>query len=295
MVNRSGTLPSSFKGYVHGTDEAIEIRLAAFRGADVSDLSHWAAVSFGDGDWHLPTERRGPAPRLKVGDEVRIAPGLSAKILRVDPQFYRLIHIEFQSPSLVKALYASGRPIQYSYLREELRVWDQQTIFSGPPLSVEPPSAGFPFHWKQILDLKSQGVEIASVLHGAGLSSTGDPALDSRFPLDEYFDVPFDTTKLIERTHRNGHRVVALGTSAARALESSLRQAAGYTDLKLGPHSSLRLVDALITGMHEPGTTHADLMQAFCKAEVLTKAVREAEWLGYRSHEFGDLTFILRS
>ncbi len=179
VVNRSSTLPSSFFGRLAHSSEPIELRLAAFRGENARELSKWAAISFGAGDWRLPTEERGPSPQLVVGDLVCFGSDLTARITKVDPQFSRLVELEFAAPELVRSLYAHGKPIQYSYLTEELQVWDQQTLFSGPSLSVEPPSAAFPFQWEMLLALKKQGVAVATLLHSAGLSSTGDPALDA--------------------------------------------------------------------------------------------------------------------
>lgn len=292
VVNRSGTLPSSFHGQIARTHQPIEIRLASYRGS----MARWVAVIFGHGSWRQATEARGPTPQIYAGDMVHISPRLQARVVSVDKRFSRLIEIEFSSSgNLLPALYESGRPIQYSYLKEELQIWDQQTLFAGPPLSVEPPSAAFPLSWERVLELKNFGVGIATVLHAAGLSSTGDAELDAQLPLAEYFEVPQSTADAVRRTHG---RVVALGTTVTRALESAAQNGGnlvasrGYTDFKLGPNTQLRVVDSLLTGMHEDGTSHAQLISAFCSPEWLTRANAQASKRQYRSHEYGDLTLI---
>lgn len=294
VVNRSGTLPSSLRGVVLRTREPIEIRLAAFRGNHPGDLQSWTAVTFGEGDWRQATEARGPAPHLQVGDRLSFGSRLQAQVVAVDPSAPRLVDIRFASPELVRELFEQGRPIQYSYLREDLHVWDQQTIFAGPPISVEPPSAGFPFNWNLLQALRARGVRIATLLHGAGLSSTGDPKLDARLPLAEYFEVPASTLEAARDARLRGHRVIALGTTVARALESAfaLDRPRGYTDLKLGAQTRLRITTSLVTGMHEEGTSHAELMRAFRGTELLRQADREAKERGYRAHEYGDLAFL---
>jgi S-adenosylmethionine:tRNA ribosyltransferase-isomerase len=293
VVNTSSTLPSSFFGRV--LEQNVELRLASFRGANASELNRWAAVLFGEGDWRTPTEHRQAPPRLRAGEVIEIEDDLSAVVTAVDPNFPRLLEIEFRSEHLVQRLYTYGRPIQYSYLEETLKVWDQQTIFGGPPVSVEPPSAAFSLTWAQVLELKRIGVEVATILHSAGISSSGDEKIDQLFPLAEYFEVPAATKRRIEAAKTRGSRVIAFGTTVTRALESAFANgfvAHGYTTLRLGSDTKLRVVDALITGMHADGTSHFELMKAFCGCDMLKRADDEAEREGYRSHEFGDLALL---
>ena len=295
VVNRSGTLPASFAGTVERDGTPIEIRLAAFRGTSTEDLSYWLAVTFGHGSWRNPTEARGQSSILVPGDTVAFGGGLKARIVSVDSLSPRLVNLKFVSENLIADLYERGRPIQYSYLNSELQVWDQQTLFSGPPVSVEPPSAAFPLTWELMLGLKQKGIQLATVLHGAGLSSTGDAHLDLRFPLPEYYEVPSETMERVVQTQAEGGRVIALGTSVVRALESAFSEgslSSGYTDLRIGPRTSLQAVHSLITGMHESGTSHAQLMQAFLEPSILAQAEGEATRAHYQTHEYGDLTML---
>lgn len=287
IVNTSGTLPSSFRAQTSDVRD-VEIRLASFLGESVHDFTKWRAVLFGAGDWHQPTEARGEPPTLKPGDELKVSENLIAFVTRVDREHIRLVDVEFKSSNLLEELYRNGKPIQYSYLQEELHVWDQQTLFASAPISVEPPSASFPLTWRLLFELQKIGVKIAPVMHGAGLSSTGDASFDKRFPLDEYYEVPAQTIEAAQAAKR----VIAIGTSACRAIESAARtkQLKGRTTLRIDALTDLHLTDALLTGMHEPETSHFDLMSAFGETEFLTRETND-----YRSHEYGDLTLIFRA
>ena len=185
VINQSATLPSSFEA-IHGpSDRPIEIRLASYQGPKSTGLDNWLAVAFGAGSWRTPTEKRKCPPRLEPGQDLEFGDGLSAEVISVDPLFNQLLGIRFKSDSLERRLYQHGRPIQYAHLKQPLEVWDQQNLFSGLPISVEPPSAAFNFTWRQIFDFQKMGVEIIPILHGAGLSSTRSVELDQRLPLPE--------------------------------------------------------------------------------------------------------------
>ncbi|HYX33183.1 MAG TPA: S-adenosylmethionine:tRNA ribosyltransferase-isomerase [Oligoflexus sp.] len=295
IVNRSATLPSSFRGHVQRSGEALEIRLASFQGHPSEGLQDWLAFSFGSGDWRMPTEERGPPPSLQSGDTIIFGDDLTATVQAVEQA--RLLHVRFQSLHLEQSLYRHGRPIQYSYLQQPLDLWDQQTLFAGPPLSTEAPSAAFPFNWDLVLRLKARGIKFAPVLHAAGLSSTGSAALDQLLPLPEYFEVPWATVRQIETTLAEGGRIIALGTSALRALESAwvegaLRAGSGMTPMRLGPSARPHIALGLITGMHELGTSHRQLLTAFLPEEILSDGFAEAERNLYRSHEYGDLCLV---
>ncbi len=298
VVNRSATLPASFRGKVARSGAEVEIRLAAFQGPSPQDLSRWQAISFGAGDWRTPTEMRGPAPQLQTGDRIEMGPELYAEVEKVEQK--RVLSLRFISTDpqgLLPLLYQHGRPIQYAYHEAPLEVWDQQTIFSGPPISVEPPSAGFAFSWNLLFALRAKGVKIVSLLHSAGLSSTGDDTLDALLPLSEWYQIPAETVAAIERARAQRQRVVALGTTVLRALESAaqsgkLQAGEGLSELKIRPGYRFKVVNALITGMHEPGSSHMRILDALFPLSVIEQGYREAEERGYRGHEYGDLSFL---
>src|SRR5205823_9552386 len=138
--------------------------------------------------------------------------------------------------------------------------------------------------WQLLLDLRQRGVRIAAITHAAGLSSTGDPALDAALPLPERFEVPQATVDAVSKARTDGGRVVAVGTSAVRALEGAaaqhrgeLRAGAGETDLLLGPGYRPRVADGLLTGVHETTASHYALLQAFAPRSLLARATEHAD------------------
>ena len=295
VANRSATLPSSFRGKLQRTGAFVEVRLAAFQGPDVSDLSHWLAFAFGEGDWRVPTEDRKLPPELVRGDRILFGSDLSAQVL--DCVKSRLLRIRFESPFLEQSLYRYGRPIQYSYLKEDLAVWDQQTLFSGPPISVEPPSASFPLTWELMLKLKRKGVVVASLLHGAGISSTGDAGLDALLPLAEWYSIPQTTSDAFLRAKARGSQVIALGTTVLRAMESawdgtSLRQGSRLTQLKVRPGDRIQTATGMVTGMHEIGTSHMNILDSFCSTKHIREAYEQAKAHRYLGHEYGDIALL---
>jgi S-adenosylmethionine:tRNA ribosyltransferase-isomerase len=180
-----------------------------------------------------------------------------------------------------------------------LALWDVWTPIAGFPAAFEPPSAGFALDWHTISELRAHGVGFATLTHAAGISSTGDAELDRRLPLDEPYRIPPATAEAIVRTRQRRGRVIAIGTTVVRALESAAEGSAvkpgdGIATLRIGPGTPLRAVDAILSGTHEPGTSHYELLRAFTDEVTLRRADRELEAHGYRTHEFGDSVFIFR-
>lgn len=297
VVNRSGTVPASLQGRVARTGESLEVRLGSYLGPTSADLKNWMAIFFGAGDWTHPTEKRGVPPVVPPGEKIVFGPDLTARVVHVDLEFPRLVQLELLAPNVPRELYRHGRPLQYSYMRRPLQIHEQQTLFAGPAVSVEPPSAAFPLTWDQLLRLEDDGIEVAALTHAAGISSSGDAALDERLPLPEWFDVPEATAHAIQRARDEGRRVVALGTTVARATESAVQNGivvpgAGLTRLKIGPDRPPQVVDALVTGMHDQGSSHLDLMRAFTDTLLIERGYAEAEEKGYLAHEYGDLALL---
>ena len=295
VVNDAATLPASLPTRVFGA--GAEIRLLE----DLGD-GQWMAVLFGPGDWRTRTESRSAPPLVREGQSVVVA-GLDATVIRVSPISPRLVQLEFHTgaDAFWNAVYRHGRPVQYAHVAAELPLWHVQTSYAGRPWAVEMPSAGRPLRWSLLLQLRRQGVFVVSVTHAAGLSSTGDAALDGALPLSEHFEISQATSEAISQAKASGGRVVAVGTTVVRALEGSFAQygrlhaSAGRTDLRIGPRFRPRLVDGLLTGIHQAGTSHFELTQAFASAGLLERALSHAAARGYLSHEFGDSMLILRS
>jgi len=195
-----------------------------------------------------------------------------------------------------------GRPIRYGYVSRSWPDSMYQTVFATEPGSAEMPSAARPFTPALVTRLVSQGIQIAPLLLHTGVASLED----HEPPYEEFFRVPAETADRVNSARRAGHRVVAVGTTAVRALEtvtdSRGRASAGegWTSLVIGPERPLRAVNGVITGFHEPHATHLAMIEQVIVAaggdrssRHLDLAYHEARRAGYLWHEFGDSHLIL--
>jgi len=205
---------------------------------------------------------------------------------------------------LVDTIYRIGRPVRYEYVSAPWNLDYYQTVYANQPGSAEMPSAGRPFTWQMLLSLKRRGIATAFVLLHTGLSSYMDDELDARHPVsEEEYLIGEDAAERINRAHQQGGRVIAVGTTVVRALESAAdaqgrvplgREAGhGYTRLHITAQHTLKAVDGLLTGLHEPEASHLDLLTAFLPAETIRQAYEDAVQMRYLWHEFGDLNLIL--
>jgi S-adenosylmethionine:tRNA ribosyltransferase-isomerase len=173
-------------------------------------------------------------------------------------------------------------------------LWDVWTPIAALPVAFEAPSAGFALDWKFLRTLRDRGVEFATITLAAGLSSTGDPALDARLPFDEPYRIPASTAAAIRRAKTRGGRIVAVGTTVVRALvHSGGRAGEGVADQRIGAGTRLRIVDAMLSGTHAPDESHYQVLRAFQRDDVLACAEATLEASNYRTHEFGDSVLIL--
>ena len=289
VVNDAATLPASLHGR-DAFDNRLEVRLSA-----QLDEGVWQAVVFGAGDWRTPTEDRPRAPHLKAGEEVIFSGDFRARVLRENELSARLLDLEFDfsGADLWRSIYLHGKPVQYSYMNDDLKLWSVQNVYSGRPWAVEMASSGHALDWRLLLKLMKKGVQIVSLTHGAGLSSTGDAEIDRALPLAERFEVPRATMEAVTTARAAGGRVIAVGTSVVRALESAGLGLSGVTDLKIGPGHQLRLVDGLLTGTHEVSESHYKLLGAFLPDPLLSRISHHLEERGYLTHEFGDSCLII--
>ncbi len=300
VANDAATLPASLFGAHMPTGNPVEVRLAARGSLSPEDVHQFGAIVFGAGDYRTRTEDRPPAPFLAAGDCIRLGP-LSATIERVlvAPRF---VSLRFGgTPEAIWAgLARHGRPIQYAHISGMLALWDVWTSIAGPPVAFEPPSAGFALDWRMISAMRRRGVGFATLTHSAGISSTGDVELDKRLPFDEPFEVPAATAAAIVRARARGARVIAIGTTVVRALEHAatpdgrVQGGPGLATLRIGAATRVRVVDAVLSGIHEPGTSHYELLRAFASDVSLDRACAEMAAHGYRAHEFGDSVLIER-
>lgn len=233
---------------------------------------------------------------VSAGEEFALPGGGSAVALVQYPQSTRLWVARLDLPEpLLAYLKRWGRPIAYSYVRDSWPIEMYQTVYASVPGSAEMPSAGRPFT-PQILDrLTLNGVSLASVVLHSGVAS---PEHDEP-PYEEYFEVPHETVAAVERARKGGGRVIAVGTTVVRALESSVDAAGrpiasrGWTDLVITPRRGIKVIDGLLTGFHEPKATHLALLEAIVGRPHLEQAYQVALEAGYLWHEFGDLHLIL--
>jgi S-adenosylmethionine:tRNA ribosyltransferase-isomerase len=199
------------------------------------------------------------------------------------------------SSDVIAYLTEHGFPIRYGYVKGSWPASMYQTVFATEPGSAEMPSAGRPFTPELVTRLVSRGVEIAPVLLHTGVASleTHEP------PYDEYYRVPRQTAERVNAARRAGSRVVAVGTTVVRALETvtdgsgATFPGEGWTDLVITPDRRLRSVTGLITGFHEPRATHLSLLESVSSRRHLERAYGEAQRLGYLWHEFGDSHLIV--
>jgi len=299
--NDAATIPASLFGTHVPTGEGIEVRLAGRASLTPSEVHLFSAIVFGAGDFHQRTEDRPPPPVLDRGDVLQLGPLRATVLCRLNHP--RLIALEFRGSAeqIWQGMAEHGRVIQYAHTPRQLSLWDMWTPIAGPPVAFEPPSAGFVLNWAMLDSLRARGIGFATITHAAGISSTGDIALDQLLPFDEPYRVPAATADAIHGARSAGGRVVAIGTTVVRALEhaasSAGAQAAvsageGIANQKIGPSTRLRVVNALVSGVHEPGTSHHNLLGAFLRPATLAQVDEELARNRYRNHEFGDSIFI---
>lgn len=251
---------------------------------------------FGAGDWRTRTEERPLPPPLALGERLALGP-LTASV-RGELGHPRLVALRFagDAGAVWAGIARHGRPIQYAYLHEALSLWDVWTPIAALPVAFEAPSAGFALDWRSLERLRRRGVGFATLTLAAGISSTGDPALDARLPLDEPYRLPAATAAAIRAAKARGGRIVAIGTTVVRALEHARGVAGpGLADQRVAAGWRLRVVDAVLSGTHEPQESHYQLLRAFQDDAALARASAELEAHGYRTHEFGDSVLIERS
>jgi S-adenosylmethionine:tRNA ribosyltransferase-isomerase len=285
VVNTSATLPAAVDG-IRGDGRLVTVHFA---------------TALDDGTWVVEVRPRGhatgPVEDATPGDEVSLPDGVRLVLLGAHPTDQRrLWQAGVGVEGGVRAYLARhGRPIRYSYVPAPVPLAEYQTVFAREPGSAEMPSAGRPFTSELVTDLVTRGIGVAPIELHTGVSSQdpGEP------PQPERFRVPAATARAVNMTRAWGSRVVAVGTTVTRALESAVddigavRERAGWTDLVLGPDRRAQVVGGLITGWHAPGASHLRLLEAVAGAELVDRAYQEALRARYLWHEFGDSCLLL--
>jgi S-adenosylmethionine:tRNA ribosyltransferase-isomerase len=291
VINTSATLAAAVDG----------------RRPDGSVVTVHFSTRLDDGSWLVelrpPGRATGPVTDAQPGERIRLpagaaltlsvpgAPALGTAAVR------RLWQARVAVEGDVRAyLAAHGRPITYAYLTGSWPLAMYQTVFARDPGSAEMPSAGRPFSTELVTSLVAGGVLIAPITLHTGVSSLEA----GEAPLPEWFRIPVPTAELVSHSRAAGRRIIAVGTTVTRALESgaapdgTVTAGQGWTELVLGPDRPARVVDGIVTGWHAPGASHLSLLAAVAGPDLVSDAYGEAIRQRYLWHEFGDSCLLLR-
>jgi S-adenosylmethionine:tRNA ribosyltransferase-isomerase len=282
---------------VVNTSATIPAALTAVRGAELTLALHLSTPVPGGDDWVVELRHDGrPFRGVECGETLALPAGGRAELRAPYLSGQRLWVARLDLPEPLPAyLGRHGRPIRYRYVPEERPLSDYQTIFAAEAGSAEMPSAGRPFTPELVTELAVRGIPIAPIVLHTGVSSL-EPG---ERPYPEWYRVPAETAGLVTATRAWGGRVIAVGTTVVRALETAARPdgvvaaGEGWTNLVVTPEVSVRAVDGLLTGWHEPGASHLELLEAVAGSELVEGSYRAALEHGYRWHEFGDSHLLL--
>ena len=267
----------------------------------IGDFRASVSTAYGADLWLIEPRwdfgRPGPLP-LAPGDVIDLG-GVRGRYVTPFPGIPRLGFFRAEG-DLRPAMERTGAPIRYGYLAREYPLREYQTVFGRVPGSAEMPSAARPFTRRLVHRLTSAGVRFAPVLLHAGVSSleTGDAGPSGPPIYPEPFEVPAATVEEIRATRARGGRVIGVGTTVARAIESAtdecgIRPARGFTRLFIAPERPARGLDGLLTGFHEGVSTHLALLAGFAGIDRIRRAYRAAVDARYLWHEFGDSHLML--
>lgn len=283
VVNRSAPLPA-----------AVDLEAGDGAGRAV----HFSTTT-PDGTWLVELrDRLGPDRRGAPGRHV-VLPGGGRLTLLGRHEGGRLWRVRTQlppaTPTVLSYLQRHGRPIRYDYVDRAWPLAYYQTVFADVPGSAEMPSAGRAFSPDVVTRLIARGVLFAPITLHTGVAS----AEEHEAPYAEWFEVPEPTARLVNDAHHRRARVIAIGTTVVRALESAVRfdgrveASAGWTDLVVTPERGVHAVNGLLTGFHEPRASHLLMLEAIAGRELIASTYRAALSERYLWHEFGDLNLLL--
>jgi S-adenosylmethionine:tRNA ribosyltransferase-isomerase len=284
VINTSGTLPAAVDATAEdGTPLVIHLSTQL-------DGARWVVEPRRIVD-HTTERWTGPTPR-----RLRLAGAATATLEEPygDQGRLRIATLDLGGRTL-SWLAAHGRPIRYGYVERPWPIEMYQNVYSTRPGSAEMPSAGRPFTPETITGLIAKGVGVAPLgLH------TGVASLEAdELPYPERMIVPQPTAEWVNVAHRGSHRVIAVGTTVVRALETAsgpdgtVAAYDGWTDRVISPKHGVRVVDGMITGWHEPASSHLMMLEAIAGRELLEASYQAALAQGFRWHEFGDTHLIL--
>ncbi|MBV8281431.1 MAG: S-adenosylmethionine:tRNA ribosyltransferase-isomerase [Candidatus Eremiobacteraeota bacterium] len=278
VLNRSATIPAAFLAQ-RGDRSLLRLHVSTRLPADL----------------FLVEPRQ---TELSPGERLRLPGGAMAEVLTPYLDSKRLMIARFYlAQPFIAYAFQHGDPIRYAHAPGSWPLDTYQNVYADEPGSAEMPSAGRPLTFEQLADIRERGVGIAYITLHAGVSS---PEHDEP-PYEERYDVPFETAAAIARARRRGGRVIAVGTTVVRALESAtddrgrVAAARGWTDLIVTPQRGVDAVDGLLTGFHDLSSSHLAMLEAIAGPERIGRAYRTALKERYLWHEFGDSHLIFRA
>ncbi len=284
VINTSGTLAAEVPGTDHN-GRSVDVHLSTQLPAGL-----WT-VELREGDRPLLGAVAGESLELPARGRVHLLAPYATHAGGV-----RLWVAKIETPEPLHTYLAlHGRPIAYGYVRGRWPISAYQNVYVTEPGSAEMPSAGRPFTAEILTRLVTLGIGVAPLLLHTGVASL--EATEAPYP--EYFRVAPSTANRINDTHRDGGRVIAVGTTVVRALETVVdRQGlvhagSGWTDLVVTPDRIVRSLDGLLTGWHEPEASHLAMLEAIAGRELLERSYAAALEGGYLWHEFGDVHLVL--
>ena len=297
-----GALPTFLQAgdlVVINTSAVVPAAVTAWDDHDNKLVVH-LSTRLDDGRWVVElrridgrTTRRwdGPVPRrMTAGDAATIT--LDAPYL--DSSRLWIAKVELPQP-VFTWLAVHGQPIRYAYVDRPWPIATYQNVYATEPGSAEMPSAGRPFTPEVIMRLVAKGVGVSPLVLHTGVASLESTEL----PYPERLRVPASTASRVNETHRNGGRVIAVGTTVVRGLETAggidgvVRPIDGWTDLVITPERGVHVVDGLLTGWHEPEASHLLMLEAVAGRPLLEASYEASLREGYLWHEFGDMHLIL--
>jgi S-adenosylmethionine:tRNA ribosyltransferase-isomerase len=285
IINTSGTLAAEISGQDSGGGK-IDVHLSTQLPA---------------GLWTVEVRRAGqPVFDASAGESIELPAGGRAVLLAPyaeHPAGVRLWVAKLDIPGRLHTyLTAHGRPIRYGYVQGSWPISAYQNVYATEPGSAEMPSAGRPFTAEMLTRLVAGGIAVSPIVLHTGVASL--EAAEPPYP--EYYRVPATTASRVNQTRYDGGRVIAVGTTVVRALESvvdehgTVHPADGWTDTIITPDRTVRSLDGLLTGWHEPEASHLAMLEAVAGPDLLERSYAMALERGYLWHEFGDVHLVLR-
>ncbi|TLS34955.1 S-adenosylmethionine:tRNA ribosyltransferase-isomerase [Pseudalkalibacillus caeni] len=241
------------------------------------------------------------AEDLTEGDLLAFSTTLFGTVSKVNANSpFATVSFSLSGPLLFDQIYELGEPVRYEYIKNDWPLDYYQTVYGNIPGSVEMASAGRAFTWEILFKLQKKGVKIAFIHLHTGLTYLLDDKWhQSPEQNEEAYHISEEAARMINETKTAGGRVIAVGTTVVRALETAvdpsgqLEKSSGWTNLYIHPEYDLKIADGLITGFHEPEASHLDMLSAFIDPGYLHNAYQEAIERKYLWHEFGDINLIL--